>query len=109
MSKREEVVPRYISTSPHYYWEDHENAKFEQRTQNFELLIRYMVEQEVVTQGIKMSKGVESILVIRQKTIVLLRTKPTMAQGVHVAIKVKYGEPRLNQQNGNIVRKVSRD
>jgi hypothetical protein len=36
-----------------------------------------------------MSKGVESILVIRQKIIVLLRTKPTMAQGVHVAIKIK--------------------
>jgi hypothetical protein len=39
MSEREEVVPRYRSISPTYYWKDHENAKFEQKIQNFEPLI----------------------------------------------------------------------
>ncbi len=40
--------------------------EFEQRTQNFEFPIRYMVEQEVATQGIKMFRGVEPVLVTRQ-------------------------------------------
>jgi hypothetical protein len=44
MSEREEVVPRHIYVSPPYYWKDHENAKLEERTQNFEPLIPYMVE-----------------------------------------------------------------
>jgi hypothetical protein len=43
-SEREEVVPRYIYTSPLYYRKDHENEEFEQRTLNFEPLIRYLVE-----------------------------------------------------------------
>ncbi len=46
MSEREEVVPRYISTSPPYYRKDHENEEFEQRAQNFEPSIHYVVEQE---------------------------------------------------------------
>jgi len=44
MSEREEVVPRYRSTSPPYYWKDHENEKFEKRAQNFEPSINYVVE-----------------------------------------------------------------
>jgi hypothetical protein len=44
MSKREEVVPRCRSTSLTYYQKDHENEEFEQRTQNFEPLIHYVVE-----------------------------------------------------------------
>ncbi len=56
-----------------------------------------MVEQETTTQGIRMSKGVELVLVIKQETIVLLRAQPTVAQGVFVAIKVKYNEPKFNQ------------
>jgi hypothetical protein len=47
--------------------------------------------------------------VTRQKNIILPRAKPTIAQGIHVAIKIRYSEPRLNQQNGNIVRGYSRD
>jgi hypothetical protein len=43
-----------------------------------------------------MSKGVESIFVIKQKTIVLPRIETTIVQGVHVAIKVRYSEPKLN-------------
>jgi hypothetical protein len=43
MSKRE-VVPKYIFTSPLYYKKDHENEEFEQRTQNFEPSIHYVVE-----------------------------------------------------------------
>jgi hypothetical protein len=41
--------------------------ELEQRIQNFELPICYMVEQEVATQGIKMSRGVEPVLVTDKK------------------------------------------
>ncbi len=44
MSKREEVVPKYRSTSPPCYRKEHENEEFEQRAQNFEPLIHYVVE-----------------------------------------------------------------
>jgi hypothetical protein len=44
MLKREEVVPRYRSTSSPYYREDHENEEFEERIQNFEPSIHYVVE-----------------------------------------------------------------
>ncbi len=44
MSKREEVVVRYRSTSLPYYWKDHGNEKFEQIVQNFEPSIHYVVE-----------------------------------------------------------------
>ncbi len=59
MLEREEVVPRYRSTSPPYYRKDHDNKEFEQKVQNFEPSIHYVVEQEVATQGIKMSRGVK--------------------------------------------------
>jgi hypothetical protein len=36
--------------------------KFEQKTQNFELPICYMIKLEVATQGIKMSRGVDQYL-----------------------------------------------
>jgi hypothetical protein len=65
MSKREEIVPRYISTSPPYYRKDHDNEQFEQRAQNFEPSIHYVVEQEAIIQGMKMSIEVEPIFVIR--------------------------------------------
>jgi hypothetical protein len=42
--ERENVVPRYIFSSPPYYWKDHENVKFEQRAQNCELMIHYVVK-----------------------------------------------------------------
>ncbi len=45
MSEREEVVPRYKTTSPPYYWGEHEDEKFEQRVQNFEASIHYVVER----------------------------------------------------------------
>jgi hypothetical protein len=32
-----------------------------------------------------------------------------MAQGVLVAVKVRYNEPRFNLQNRNIVKGISRD
>ncbi len=56
-----------------------------------------MVEREVTTQGIRMSRRVESILVTRQEIIVLLRAKPTLVEGVHVVVRVKYSEPKFNQ------------
>jgi hypothetical protein len=56
-----------------------------------------VVEQEVTTQGITMSRRVEPVLVIRQKIIDLPRVKPTLIEGVPMAIRVKYSEPRLNQ------------
>jgi hypothetical protein len=39
-----------------------------------------------------MSKGIESVLIIRQKIIVLRETKPTMVKGVIIAIRVRYIE-----------------
>ncbi len=71
--------------------------EFEQKTQNFELPIHYMVEQEATIQGIKMSKRVEPILVIKQETIVLPKAKLIVVKGVLVAIKNKYNEQRFNQ------------
>jgi hypothetical protein len=47
--KREEVVPRYKSASPPYYQEEHENEEIEERAQNFEPRIHYVVEQEATT------------------------------------------------------------
>jgi hypothetical protein len=44
MSEREEVVLRYISTSPLYYQKDHENEKCKQKTLNFQPSIHYVVE-----------------------------------------------------------------
>jgi hypothetical protein len=49
MLEREEVVLRYRSTSSPYYRKDHENEEFEQRVQNFEHSIHYVVEQEAAT------------------------------------------------------------
>jgi len=49
------------------------------------------------------------ILVAKHEIIILLKVEPTIAQGVPMAIKIRYSEPRLNQQGGNIVRGVSRD
>ncbi len=57
-----------------YYQKDHENVESEQKVQNFEPPIHYVVEKKTIIQGIKMSRGVESVLVTRQEIIVLLRT-----------------------------------
>ncbi len=65
MSKREEVVPRYRSTSHFYYRDGQENKEFKQRVHNFEPMIHYVIEQEAATQGIKMSRGIELVLVTR--------------------------------------------
>jgi hypothetical protein len=53
-----------------------------------------------------MSKGVEPILVIKQKIIGLSKAEPTIAKGVIVAIKIRYSEPKFNQHNGSIVKGV---
>jgi hypothetical protein len=47
--EREEVIPRYKFVSLPYYRKDHENEEFEQRTQNFETQICYVVKQEAAT------------------------------------------------------------
>jgi hypothetical protein len=44
-----------------------------------------------------MSRGVEPILVIRQEIIVLPRAKPIVVEGVPMAVRVRYNEPKLNQ------------
>ncbi len=54
--EKEEVVPRYRSTSPPYYRQEHEDEELEKITKNFEPQIHYVVEQKATTQGIKMSK-----------------------------------------------------
>jgi len=56
-----------------------------------------VVEREVTTQGIKMSRGVESIFIIRQEIIVLLKVEPTVVKGVHVVVRGRYNEPNFNQ------------
>ncbi len=43
-----------------------------------------------------MSTRVESILVNRQEIVILPRAKPTMAQGVPMAIRIRYNEPKFN-------------
>jgi hypothetical protein len=56
-------------------------------------LIHYVVEQKASTQGIIISKGVESVLVIKQEIVVLLRVEPIVVEGVPTAVIVKYSEP----------------
>jgi hypothetical protein len=56
-----------------------------------------------------MSRGVELIFIIRRQIIILPIVEPTVIKGVHVAIRVRYSEPRLNHQNGNIVKRIPRD
>jgi hypothetical protein len=73
MSKREEVVLRYIYASPPCSRNGQENEGFKQRAQIFEPMIHYIIEQEVATQGIRMSRGVELVFVTSQEIIVLLR------------------------------------
>jgi hypothetical protein len=72
-------------------------------------LIHYVVKQEVTNYGIRMSKGVEPILITRQEIIVLPKAESIVVKHVHVAIRVKYNEPKFHQQNGSIVRGVPRD
>jgi hypothetical protein len=43
-----------------------------------------------------MSKGVELIFVTKQEIMVLPRVIPTIAS-VHVVVRVRYSEPKLNQ------------
>jgi hypothetical protein len=56
-----------------------------------------MVEQKAATQGIRMSRGVKLVLVIKQEIIVLPRAEPIVAQGVLVVFRIKYSEAILNQ------------
>jgi hypothetical protein len=79
------------------------------KTLNFEPPIHYVIEQEATTKGIKMSKGVESVFVTKQENMVLPRVKPTLVEGVLMAIRVRYKEPIFNQRNGSIVKGVLRD
>ncbi len=51
---------------------------------------------------------VELILVTRQETIVLPRAKLIVVEHVHVVVRMRYNEPRFNEQNGIIVRRVLR-
>jgi hypothetical protein len=94
-SKKEEIIPRYRFTLRPYHSNGKKNEEFGQRARDFEPLIHYVDEQEVIIQGIKMSRGVESVFVIRQKIVVLPKIEPTMAEGVLVAIKVRYSEPKF--------------
>jgi GTP cyclohydrolase FolE2 len=45
---------------------------------NFEPQIHYVVEQEATTQGIKMSRGVELVIVTKQEIIILPKVEPTI-------------------------------
>ncbi len=67
----------------------------------------YIIEQEAITHGIKISRRVEPILITKQENVILLKAKPTMAKGVLMAVRVRYNEPRVHQ-DGNIVNGVPR-
>ncbi len=108
-SKKEEVIPRYKLVSLFIIEKNIRMRNLKKKTQNFEPQIHYVVEQKIATQGIKMSRRVESIFVTKQETIVLPRVEPMVVEGVLVVVKVRYSEPKLNQQSGSIVRKVPRD
>jgi hypothetical protein len=56
-----------------------------------------------------MSRRVELVLIVKQEIVVLLRAKPTTEKGVPATVRVRYSEPRLNQLNRSIVRKVPWD
>ncbi len=75
MLEKEEMVLKYRSISPLYYRKGQENEKFEQIIYNFEPLIHYIVEQEIATQGIRIFKKVEPVLVTKQKIVVLPKKK----------------------------------
>ncbi len=89
-SERKEIVLRYRFASPPYYQDGWVNEEFEQRAQDFEHPICYVVKQKAVTQGIIMSKGIEPILITRQELVVLLRAEPIIVEGVPMAVKVRY-------------------
>jgi hypothetical protein len=55
-----------------------------------------MIEHKVTTQGIKMSKRVEPVVVTKQETIALPKAKPIIVEGVPMVIKVKCTEPKVN-------------
>jgi hypothetical protein len=56
-----------------------------------------------------MSREIKLILIARQETLVLPKAEPTIVQGVHVIVRIKYSEPIFNQQSGSIVKRVPRD
>jgi hypothetical protein len=43
-----------------------------------------------------MSRGIELVLVTRQKTIVLPRAKLIVVEHVSMAIRLRYNEPKFN-------------
>jgi hypothetical protein len=47
--EREEVVLRYKFASPPHYQKEHEDEELEERAQNFEPYIHYVVEQKATT------------------------------------------------------------
>jgi hypothetical protein len=56
-----------------------------------------------------MSKRVEPILVLIQEIIILPIIEWIVAEGVLVIVRVKYNEPKLNQENGSTIRGIPRD
>jgi hypothetical protein len=94
MLEREEVILRYKSISFPYYRKEHEDEKLEEKAHKFEPQIHYVVEQKTITSGIIMFKGVESIFVTRQETIFLPRAKPMVVDGIPMAVRVRYSEPK---------------
>jgi len=67
------------------------------------------VKLEAATQGIKISKGVDLIFITRQEIISLPRIELIVAENVPMVVRVKYNEPKVNQQNGSIMNGVPRD
>jgi hypothetical protein len=55
-----------------------------------------VVEKEATIKGIKMSRGVEPIFIIRQEIVVLPSVEPIITEVVFVAIRIRYSEPKIN-------------
>ncbi len=49
------------------------------KSSKFEPSIHYVVEQEAIIQGIRMSRGAEPVLITRQEIVVLPKAEPTIA------------------------------
>jgi hypothetical protein len=49
------------------------------------------------------------VLVTKQEIVVLLGIEPTVVVDVPMAIRVRYNEPIVNQQNGSINRGIPKD
>jgi hypothetical protein len=111
MSEREEVVPSYKSTSPPYYREDRRNIRMKSLNKRLKILNLQFIMWLNKKLQFMVSKCLEELsryLYLDKKIIILLKAKPTIIKGVLVDVKIRHNEPKLNQHNGSIVKRVQK-